>query len=94
MKSDRLTLEQAKAEIQEMKRQNSGHCMVSLILRNALNILARVEQPSEEDRAVLWLMKEKGWEMARTAKGIWSMDGTPIASPAEEAKKLGWGGGE
>ena len=92
---DRLTLEEAKAEIQEMKRQNSGHCMVSLILKNALSILSRVQlpEPDEEGQAVLWLIRRMGWRIYYAA-GWRKADECYTFNPTEEAKKMGWGGGE
>ena len=55
-------------------------------------------QPSEEDRAVLWLMKEKGMWIGYDAHfKMWfdTENGcTPYSplNPVDEAKKLGWGG--
>lgn len=96
----RLTLEEAKAEIQKMKRQYSGVFMVSFVLRNALNILNRVKpEPDEEGQAVLWLMREKGWAISQE-HGQWvrvtfTSDGFfdfHTIVPIDEVKKLRLGG--
>lgn len=47
-------------------------------------------QPSEEDMAVLWLIKEKGW-LVSFFDGEWLQYGGLLFNPAEEARKLGWG---
>ena len=109
MSSDRITLEEAKAEIRAMMPSTTmpgslGFSHEKVIraqaLQYALSILARVHvpEPSEEDRAVLWLIREWQWTISRNIRGwlkvAWA-EGDYIVrtiSPIEEAKKLGWGG--
>ena len=76
--------------------------------QDAKAILNRVKnEPDEEGQAVLWLMKKTGrpimWEGCFKGDTVgayhWQPDGEEqpwkwIRNPAEEAKKLGWGGGE
>ncbi len=72
MSSDRITLEEAKAEIRAMMPSATmpgslGFSHEKVIraqaLQQTLGILNRIHvpEPSEDDMDVLWLMKEKRW---------------------------------
>lgn len=109
MNEKTLTLDEAKAEIQTLldslwdgyptEYDNIRGCGVD----DALAILARVHvpEPDEEGQDVLWLIREKKWAISRE-HGQWvritfTSDGFfdfHTINPVEEAKKLGWGGGE
>lgn len=105
-----LTLDEAKQQIAGYRKALADGPSWARTLKSqaealgtALNILARVEHSSEEDMAVLWLMREKGWMIAMESsglvKGYWykyffshehgQMIGLPF-NPTEEARKLGW----
>lgn len=65
------------------------------------NAELRASQPSENDRAVVWLMKECAWHVARWGSDPAKWKVAHIAddhywiediNPVEEARKLGWGG--
>lgn len=76
-------------------------CESELLRLAKENAELRASQPSEEDRAVLWLMKREDYDVCferdhfavyRRVEDTdndwcWVSD-----SPADEAKKLGWGG--
>lgn len=105
---DCLTLKEAKAEIRGIASSTNRHVSSNYNwafiqgLLKACDILNRVKpEPDEEGQAVLWLMREKGWVVLRNRSNhrwIKEVDFEPDEwepfIPIEEAKKLGWGGGE
>lgn len=105
---DRLTLEEAKAEIRGIasstNRYESSNYNWAFIqgLLKACDILNRVHvpEPDEEGQALLWLIREKKKPICITDHG-WEWqpfededEWYPFNSPIDEAKNLGWGGGE
>jgi len=100
-----LTLDEAKGRMEHIRRVSIEYNDLPRIncATDCIDLLARVEQPSEDDMAVLWLMREKGWMIAMESsglvKGYWykyffshehgQMIGLPF-NPTEEARKLGW----
>jgi len=95
-----LTLNEAKGRMEHISRVSIEYNDLPRIncATDCIDLLARVEQPSEEDMAVLWLMREKRWEMAWTLNGWITQLSDPhdghnywlSINPTEEAKKLGW----
>lgn len=92
----KLTLDEVRLII-EGHKENRSTPSEAMQFDYVLSLLARVEQPAEEDRAVIWLIREKGYVILRE-KNIWAKQRLPgmflfdAINPAEEAKKLGWGG--
>lgn len=100
MSEQKLSLADAIAKIEELKRLNPYYAPVVKVLEIVLRILARVD-PDEEGKAVLWLMRENDYDVCyeRDHYAVyhrvedtdndwcWVSD-----APIEEAKKLGWGG--
>ena len=101
-----LTLEEAQTEIQSLKAEASFVSAEEaqgyrVAMGRVSDILNRVHVPEldEEGQAVLWLMKEKKKPICITDYGWeWQLfedeDEWYPFNPIEEAKKLGWGGGE
>lgn len=99
-----LTLDEAKAEIQKIVDDALGErYLEDRVIGGSgpqliLEFLARVEQPSEEDMAVLWLIRNGTpvvWVNLKHYQG-WCVDTHKTYSdwreitPTEEARKLGW----
>lgn len=97
-----LTLDEAKGRMEHIRRVAIEYNDLPRIncATDCIDLLARVEQPSEEDMAVLWLMRETGkFYSFGSSKQCWqklTMNGIKLVAvditPAEEARKLGWGG--
>lgn len=104
MNKTKLTQDEAKAEIEglavscDLQARGPGDKFYAKGLAVASAILARVEMPSEEDMAVLWLIREWQWTIGRNTRGWLKVEWNEgdyvvrLISPTEEAKKLGWGG--
>lgn len=101
-----LTLDEAKQQIAGYRKALADGPSWARTLKSqaealgtALNILARVEHSSEEDMAVLWLMKKADYDVCfekdhyavyrrvDEADNAWCWVSD---NPADEAKKLGW----
>lgn len=60
--------------------------------KECLNILNQIEQVNEEERAVIWLMKNQGWNIYwSNNRDGWVRSGFSPIAPIKEANKLGWG---
>lgn len=104
---DRLTLEEAKAEIQAMinqalkQRYVEDRVLDHHECATILNILNRVQLPDtdKEGQAVLWLIREKKKPICITDHG-WELqqfedeDEWYPFNPIGEARWMGWGGAE
>ena len=108
-----LTLAQARAEIERFHQVNLDEQAVCPnetferayyngavdLGREVLELLSRVKEPDEDDRAALWLRDECGWFIARWGSDPqrWKVahiddDNVQTISPANEARRLGWEG--
>lgn len=94
-----LTLAEAKAEIQKIVDDALGErYLEDRVIGGSgpqliLEFLARVDMPSEDDRAVLWLIQRTKMPIVFNREGWRVMDDEGwwrTINPTEEARKLGW----
>ena len=97
-KQKSLTLNEAKGRMEHIRRVSIEYNDLPRIncATDCIDLLARVEQPSEEDMAVLWLIREWQWTISRNTRGWLKVEWAEgdyvvrLINPAEEARKLGW----
>lgn len=106
MNKQPMTLAQAKAEIE---RLHMGETIIQGFpfrpspdpsidrqqgLQMALDIVSRVQEPSEDDRAALWLMKEMRYEMYWSQIAGWHKweEDDWVLFPPPSKKPRSWGG--
>lgn len=88
-----LTLNEAKGRMEHIRRVAIEYNDLPRIncATDCIDLLARVEMPSEEDMAVLWLIREKSWNCFYDERNGWyELEKGHYFNPTEEARKLGW----